>query len=133
MVSIYWKTFFGSTVRCNAMFISRILSCSDQMRIAVNASVQLIAVSHHNEPRLGSWHELLKNQDEPKPQPAHKRGEKYLPFKPPVHPKSPRGRDHPQSPCECQRDGSEVAQKRSPRRTCDGPRSDAVAHPQGRT
>ncbi|CAD6236604.1 unnamed protein product [Miscanthus lutarioriparius] len=47
-----------------------ILSCSDQMRIAVDASVQLIAVSHHNEPRLGSWHELLKNQNEPKPQPA---------------------------------------------------------------
>jgi hypothetical protein len=103
MVSIYWKTFFGSTVRCNAMFISRILSCSDQMRIAVNASVQLIAVSHHNEPshpgsdRGTSCSRIKTSQSHSQPTNVAK------------------------NTCRSsQRDGSEVAQKRSPRRACDG-------------
>ena len=39
------------------------------MRIAVKASVELIAVVAYNEPRLGSRHRVaLKSQDEPKPQ-----------------------------------------------------------------
>ena len=34
MVRIYWKTFLGSTVTCNViMFIARILTCADQMRL----------------------------------------------------------------------------------------------------
>jgi len=34
MVRIYWKTFLGSTVACNViMFIARILTCADQMRL----------------------------------------------------------------------------------------------------